>query len=299
MWSERSPVERRAGRLENLVARFPATQDRERELGVAHWDDVEGAASCGIDVDVVGTPLGFRGHFERPARGVDFRVYLSRLSEDYVERGGALARRTASGDAVGARDHDRAVTTSSSSPPGAALLSSATLFPVRSDRSPYREPQRRLLGGLYRGVEPTDPPDGELQHRSRRRRDLPAAVPHRPWRGRRHPGRGRPRRAAGPPSRASTTQPAIRDRFAPALLRGDRGVRAQAGRQDRPTPIRAARVRSTCSAARSPRRCAAGGRRCPTVGSPWPSATPGSSTIPSPARAPTSARTAPGTRPPL
>src|SRR5919109_2131987 len=81
--AERSATAQRVGRLENLVARFPATQRRERELGVAHWDDVDGAASFGIDVDVVGTPLGFSGRFDRPARGVDFRVYLSRLTEDY------------------------------------------------------------------------------------------------------------------------------------------------------------------------------------------------------------------------
>ena len=33
----------------------------------------------------------------------------------------------------------------------------AALFPVRRDRSPYSAPQRRLLVGLYRGVDQTDP----------------------------------------------------------------------------------------------------------------------------------------------
>jgi 2-polyprenyl-6-methoxyphenol hydroxylase-like FAD-dependent oxidoreductase len=157
VWSERSPAERRAGPLENLVARFPATQDRERELGVDHWDDVAGAASLGIDVDVVGTPLGFHGRLERPARAVDFREYLSRLTDDYVERGGVLRVETLPATALElstrTTGHDIVVVAAGR---GAGLV--RALFPVRSDRSPYAEPQRRLLGGVYRGVEPSDPP---------------------------------------------------------------------------------------------------------------------------------------------
>ncbi len=155
--ADRSPAEQRAGRLGNLVARFPATQDRERELGVAHWDDVEGAASCGIEVDVVGTPLGFRGWLDRPARGVDFRVYLSRLTDDYVERGGRLLvgplPATPSELADRTAGHDLVVVAA-----GRAAPLAASTFAVREDRSPYTAPQRRLIGGLYLGVEPTDPP---------------------------------------------------------------------------------------------------------------------------------------------
>jgi 2-polyprenyl-6-methoxyphenol hydroxylase-like FAD-dependent oxidoreductase len=157
LFAERSPAEQRRGRIGNLVARFPATQDRERALGVAHWDEVEGAASWAIAVDVVGTPLGFRGRLDRPARGVDFRVYLSRLVEDYGQRGGAvvtgpppadqaeLVARTAGHDAV-------VVATGGSSP------LAAELFGVRTDRTPAGAPRRRLLGGLYAGVVQDEPP---------------------------------------------------------------------------------------------------------------------------------------------
>ncbi len=89
--------------------------------------------------------------------GVDFRLYLSRLSDDYVERGGALRVEPLPATASELVDHDgRSRRRGGRRGRGSALV--GELFPVSSDRSPYREPQRRLLGGLYRGVEPTDPP---------------------------------------------------------------------------------------------------------------------------------------------
>ena len=251
----------------------------------------------GIDVDVVGTPLGFRGALRAPgARG-----RLPRLPEP-AHRGLRRARRpargrTASGHAVGAscpdRGHDVVVVAAGRGAPLAA-----TLFPVRPDRSPYAAPQRRLLGGLYRGVEPTDPPTvsfnivpgaGEIfQQPFLTDRGVVAA----------DPGRGRPGRALGAPSPAST--PAVDPRplsRQPCCGRSRSSRPRLAARIDprRFAPLGSARC---APAVPSPRRCAAGGRRCPTVGSHLPSVTPGSSTTPSPARGPTSGRTAPGTRPP-
>ena len=78
--------------------------------------------SRGIDVDVVGTGLSVpTADSTGPSRAVDFRVYLSRLVEDYVDRGGTRRRRCP------ARRPDRSswseppATTSSSSPPGDRL----------------------------------------------------------------------------------------------------------------------------------------------------------------------------------
>lgn len=157
LFAERSPEELRFSQIENLVARFPATRERERELGVAHWDNVDGCESWGIDVDVVGTPLGFRGTVARPVQGVDFRVYLSRLLEDYTDRGGSVVTgalpATTQDLVVRTGGHDVVVFASGRTAPVAAAL-----FPVRADRTPFRSPQRRLCGGLYVGVAQTDPP---------------------------------------------------------------------------------------------------------------------------------------------
>ena len=156
LFVEHTPEQLRQSPLENLVARFPATQERERQLGVAHWDTVEGFASWGIDVDVVGTDLGFRGTVDRPVQGVDFRVYLSRLLRDYLDRDGAVAigGLPASVAELVARTggHDVVVVAAGRSAPVAAEL-----FSVRADRSPFPGPQRRLCGGLYTGVTETDP----------------------------------------------------------------------------------------------------------------------------------------------
>lgn len=155
--TDRSPAEQRQGRIENLVARFPATRERERLLGVDHWADRQESLSRGIEVAVAGTPVRFRGRLDGAAQAVDFRLYLSRLLEDYAARGGAvetgplpvspadLAGRTAG--------HDVVVVAAGRSAPVARAL-----FPVRRDRTPYEAPPRRLLAGLWRGVGHSDPP---------------------------------------------------------------------------------------------------------------------------------------------
>lgn len=157
LFSERSPGAQRAGRLENLVARFPATQDRERALGVSHWHDMEGCASFGVDVDVVGTPLAFLGRFDRPTQAVDFRVYLSCLTQDYVDRGGQLLvgplPATATELIEQTKHHDVIVVAAGRGSPLAGQL-----FEIDRERSPYAAPQRRLVGGLFTGVAPADPP---------------------------------------------------------------------------------------------------------------------------------------------
>lgn len=156
LFVDRSPEELRRSRVDNLVARFAATQDRERELGVADWD-VGDYASWGLAVDVVGTPLGFRGAVARPVRAVDFRIYLSRLLEHYVDRGGSVVTAplpATVGDLVErTARHDVVVVAA-----GRAAPVAEQLFPVRADRSPFQAPQRRLCGGLFTGIAETDPP---------------------------------------------------------------------------------------------------------------------------------------------
>ena len=149
--AERSPAEQREGRIDNLVARFGPTRERERLLGVAHWSNVEPSLSRGLDVRVTGTPVGFRGRVDDAVQAVDFRVYLSRLVEDYAARGGTVMTGPLPVDESELRErtanHDVVVVAA-----GRAAPVAAELFPVRDDRTPYRAPQRRLLGGLCAGV---------------------------------------------------------------------------------------------------------------------------------------------------
>ena len=151
LFAERSPDELRQSRIDNLVARFPATRERERLLGVAHWNEVEPSLARGIDVSVTGTPVRFSGHVDEPSQAVDFRVYLSQLMEDYSERGGDLQVETLPASEPELRastaDHDVVLVAA-----GRAAPVARELFPIRFDRTPYQAPQRRLLGGLCTGI---------------------------------------------------------------------------------------------------------------------------------------------------
>jgi len=152
LWSATTPEELRASRVTCFVARFRATIEREQVLGVDHWAAVPGYTSERMRLDVVGTPLGFEGRPTHPVRAVDFRLYLSQLLEDYVDRGGdvVVGPLPSTLDDVVDRTHgcDAVVV---------AAGRACELFPVRRDRSPFTTPQRLLLGGLFEGVRQTEP----------------------------------------------------------------------------------------------------------------------------------------------
>ena len=88
IFTEHTPEQVTASRLPNIVVRSAPTRERERQLGVAHWDAI------GVDLThyafhLAGEhPLAFTGVFDQPAMSVDMRLYCARLLEDFVQRGG-------------------------------------------------------------------------------------------------------------------------------------------------------------------------------------------------------------------
>jgi 2-polyprenyl-6-methoxyphenol hydroxylase-like FAD-dependent oxidoreductase len=153
LYAEKAPDEMRAGRLPNSVVRFAKTIERERALDVAHWVDSAGARVESMHVSILDTPVGFVGHLEQQASGVDFRVYLPRLLEDYAERGGrvALGARSPEDVVAGIDDHDLTVVATGRD-------SVAAFFPRDEGRSPYGAPQRRLCVMHVHGIAPLDIP---------------------------------------------------------------------------------------------------------------------------------------------
>ncbi|HEU5158991.1 MAG TPA: styrene monooxygenase/indole monooxygenase family protein [Streptosporangiaceae bacterium] len=152
LYAERGPEEIANGRPSNLVVRFGQTRERERLLGVAHWDDPE-LDVRGLNVAAETTPpLGFFGRLTKPAGGVDFRVYLPRLIRDYVDRGGRFEVLAPDATVIDrlARRHDMMVV-------AAGRRDVGELFPRDAARSPYGGPQRLLCAGLYQGIAPSDP----------------------------------------------------------------------------------------------------------------------------------------------
>jgi 2-polyprenyl-6-methoxyphenol hydroxylase-like FAD-dependent oxidoreductase len=152
IYTDRAREQLAGGRLLNTVAHHHHTLERERELGVHHWD----AAQFGYGVHhhaITGAPeqLRFRGDFEHPSVVIDYRLYLPRLMEDYDERGGRLVIGPIDLDAAEriSRDHDLVVI--------AAGRTFTGLFAPIPEKCPYEKPQRRLSAGIYHGVRYSEP----------------------------------------------------------------------------------------------------------------------------------------------
>jgi 2-polyprenyl-6-methoxyphenol hydroxylase-like FAD-dependent oxidoreductase len=153
VYAEKTADELRAGRLPNSVVRFGSTVARERALGVEHWDSTVDA----MHVSILGAPISFCGRVSEPASAVDFRVYLPRLLEDYLARGGDVVYGASSPEDVVARSarHDLTVV-------AAGRESIGAFFPRDDERSPHTAPQRVLCAAFYRGVAPLEPNGGSM-----------------------------------------------------------------------------------------------------------------------------------------
>jgi 2-polyprenyl-6-methoxyphenol hydroxylase-like FAD-dependent oxidoreductase len=152
IYADKSADEVANGRLLNTVAHHHHTLERERALGIHHWDEEVHGYGCHHHF-IKGPDVYFQGDFEHLSACIDYRVYLPRLMQDYEERGGDLvlgpAMEVADVERV-SQDHDLIVV-------AVGRGSMPALFARRADKSPYDRPQRRLCAALYHGVLPEDP----------------------------------------------------------------------------------------------------------------------------------------------
>jgi 2-polyprenyl-6-methoxyphenol hydroxylase-like FAD-dependent oxidoreductase len=152
IYTDKTPEQVATGRLLNTVAHHHHTLERERALGVHHWDADEYGYVCHQHA-ITGfpEPLRFRGDFEYPSSIIDYRLYLPRLMEDYQERGGELVVGPIDGSTAErlGGSHDLVVVAG-----GRGL---GDMFARRPDKSPYDQPQRRLSAGIYHGISETAP----------------------------------------------------------------------------------------------------------------------------------------------
>ncbi len=152
IYTDKTAEQLAAGRLLNTVAHHHHTLERERALGVHHWDADEYGYVCHqYAITGLPEPVRFRGDFDHPSSIIDYRLYLPRLMEDYQQRGGALV--VGPIDATVAEqlgeNHDLVVVAG-----GRGL---GAMFAPRPDKSPYDRPQRRLCAGIYSGISYTEP----------------------------------------------------------------------------------------------------------------------------------------------
>jgi 2-polyprenyl-6-methoxyphenol hydroxylase-like FAD-dependent oxidoreductase len=152
IYTDKTGDELAGARLLNSVAHHHPTLERERELGVHHWDAAEYGYGCHHHYLGGPAPMAFRGDFSEPSSAIDYRLYLPRLMGDFENRGGRVAVQPVQADDLDglAAAHDLLVVAS-----GRGTLGG--LFGRRADKSPYDRPQRRLCVALWHGVAPTDP----------------------------------------------------------------------------------------------------------------------------------------------
>lgn len=153
IYSDKTPEQIRTGRIPNFVVRFENTLERERILGVNHWNFPDfGVLGVHMYIGGAPSPITWFGANVRPSSAVDMRIYQSTLLEDFAERGGkvVVSEIQASDLAELAGQHDLMVVAS-----GRGHL--AEMFPRDAANSPYVEPQRFLTGAFFRGVDFPDP----------------------------------------------------------------------------------------------------------------------------------------------
>jgi hypothetical protein len=148
IYTDKSADQIRDGRLFNFVVRFDNTRERERELGVNHWDFPDYGV-FGVHMYIGSQPpIVWKGSVKRPASAVDMRIYQSTLLNDFENRGGKVVVGALDANDVArlSTQHDLMVVAS-----GRGSLTE--MFPRDPDRSPYASPQRRLTGAFFRGVD--------------------------------------------------------------------------------------------------------------------------------------------------
>lgn len=149
--TDRRPAEYKGVRLLNTVAHHSITVARETQLGVNHWPVEDYGYYCHYHHFGIGPGLFFRGDFKSPSRAVDYRLYLPRLMEDFLERGGHIEYGQLRADDIGriAAAVDLVVVCTGKGPLG-------QMFQHDPRHSPFAQPQRMLCVGLYSGVREED-----------------------------------------------------------------------------------------------------------------------------------------------
>ena len=165
IYAERTPGQEFGSRIPALVARVGHTRERERKLGINHWDNGNNESKH-VNVYVAGEqPMAFHGTVTQPLIAVDMRIYCGRLLEDFTARGGRVVAGAVQAGDLGrlSADHDLLVVASgraglldvfprlreSKLVKSSVLKEARATFSVTPGLDEYRPQQRTGLPGLY------------------------------------------------------------------------------------------------------------------------------------------------------
>ncbi|MFT4563779.1 MAG: hypothetical protein ACI9BW_003539 [Gammaproteobacteria bacterium] len=144
-------------RMLNSVAHMDDTIRREREMGIEFWNETN-SRICHYRSYNVLLPDGrleqSRGSLHGDERCVDYRLYLPRLMQEFVRRGGQFnySKPTATNFDELYEHHDLLAIACGKKHDGFG-----DFFPQIDELSKFQEPQRRICAGLYTGVRAPEP----------------------------------------------------------------------------------------------------------------------------------------------
>lgn len=151
--TDRKPDDYAQLSLLNTVAHHAVTLQRERELGITHWQAPEYHYACHHHhFGLPGQTLVFRGDFEQPSRAVDYRLYLPAVMGDLAAAGASFEFRQVQHTELPllAQRFDLLAI-------AVGKGSLAQVFPATPGGVPFAAPQRKLCVGLYEGIRAPDP----------------------------------------------------------------------------------------------------------------------------------------------
>lgn len=147
LYSDKRVEDYRDMRLPNTVAHFSVTIDKEKALGVNHWQAGEVGYFGHHYYIGLPEPMRFYGDLRSPSRAVDYRIYLPTLLQDFIDRGGNVEYRAIQGDDYKdlAEEFDLVVVSTGKG--------TGDMFPRIPELSPHTAPQRQLCVGIFKGIE--------------------------------------------------------------------------------------------------------------------------------------------------
>ncbi|APR82683.1 putative monooxygenase [Minicystis rosea] len=148
LYTDRTPDEMRAARLPATSGFTGVSRLRDAALGVDHWDEPENHTAQARFRIASDLPLGFTSKVPLPGLYIDMRLYLPRAMEDFAARGGEIVIAPCRPEDVGRLAGRHALVIVATGRGGLSEM-----FPRMPEWSPYDAPQRRLLGGLFRGIQ--------------------------------------------------------------------------------------------------------------------------------------------------
>lgn len=152
IYSDHSPAQLRQGRLPNTVALMGAARERTRALGIQDWE-TPAFDTVAMHIHVGGEqPLTFTGHPAAPLLFIDMRLYLPRLLAAFTEQGGQVVFQDIGAGEVADLATRHALVVVATGRNGLTQF-----FPRVATASPYAQPQRLLMGGLFQGIQPLTP----------------------------------------------------------------------------------------------------------------------------------------------